>query len=381
VADGGEAVTERRVAFTAGRVVSFSAGPGMLPLPVLQQAQADLVSIPGVGASPLEVSHRGAWFTEVIAEAESNLRSLLEIPDTYRVLFMQGGATMQFHMVPANLLRSDGQADYVVTGSWGAKAAAEAMKEGAARIAWSEADVGFTRVPDTEELLESIDAAPAYVHVTTNETIQGVEFPDTPIVPDDVPLVADCSSDFLSRPIDIPRYGLLYAGAQKNAGPAGVTVAIVRDDVLSRVPDGLPTMLDYRTYAEHGSLYNTPPVFSIYVLMLVTRWLRDEIGGLEAMHARNREKAALLYDVLDELPTFYRAHAERGSRSLMNVTFRLPREGLDTVFVAEAAEQGLTELKGHRSVGGIRASIYNAMPHEGVAQLAAFMRSFARDRG
>ncbi len=375
-------MTGRRAAFTAGRVVNFSAGPGMLPLSVLEQAQADLVSIPGVGASPLEVSHRGAWFTDVIAEAEASLRSLLEIPNTYRVLFLQGGATMQFHMVPANLGHgSDRQADYVVTGSWGAKAVAEATKEGAARTAWSDADVGFTRVPDTEELLESIDAAPAYVHVTTNETIQGVEFPDTPIVPDDVRLVADCSSDFLSRPIDVPRYGLLYAGAQKNAGPAGVTVVIVRDDVLARVPDGLPTMLDYRTYAEHGSLYNTPPVFSIYVLMLVTRWLRDEIGGLEAMHAHNREKAALLYDVLDELPTFYRGHTERGSRSLMNVTFRLPSEDLDTLFVAEATEQGLTELRGHRSVGGIRASIYNAMPLEGVAQLAAFMRSFARDRG
>jgi phosphoserine aminotransferase len=363
------------------RVVNFAAGPGILPLPVLEQAQADLVSIPGVGASPLEVSHRGPWFTSVIEEAEANLRALLQIPDTHRVLFLQGGATMQFHMVAANLLRGSGRrADYVVTGSWSTKALQEASKEGPARLAWSGKQDGFTRVPGTEELLESIDASPAYVHMTTNETIQGVEFPDTPIVPDDVVLVADCSSDFLSRPMEIARHGLVFAGAQKNAGPAGVTVAVVRDDVLARIPDGLPTLLDYRTYAEHGSLYNTPPVFSIYVLMLVTRWLRDEIGGLEAMQTRNREKAALLYDVLDDLPAFYRGHAERGSRSLMNVTFRLPSEQLERDFVAEAADQKMTELKGHRSVGGIRASIYNAMPREGVEQLAAFMRSFAGAR-
>jgi phosphoserine aminotransferase len=360
------------------RVVNFSAGPGVLPVSVLEQAQADLVALPGVGASALEVSHRGAWFSDVIAEAEANLRSLLAIPDTHRVLFLQGGASMQFSMVAWNLLRGSGRrADYVLTGSWGEKALKEGAREGDVRVAWTGKDEGFTRTPGTEELLESVDPAPAYVHVTTNETIQGVEFPDTPIVPDDVVLVADCSSDILSRPVDVARYGVLYAGAQKNAGPAGLTLAVVRDDVLARIPDGLPTMLDYRTYAEHGSLYNTPPVFSIYVFLLVTRWLRDEIGGLEAMHERNREKAALVYDLLDELPEFYRGHAERGSRSLMNVTFRLPSEELEKTFVADASAQGLKELKGHRSVGGIRASIYNAMPREGVEQLAAFMRSFA----
>jgi phosphoserine aminotransferase len=360
------------------RVVNFSAGPGVLPVPVLEQAQADLVALPGVGASALEVSHRGAWFSGVLAEAEANLRALLAIPDTHRVLFLQGGASMQFSMVAANLLRASGaQADYVLTGSWGEKALHEASREGEVRVAWSDKEEGFTRAPTTEELLGSVDPAPAYVHVTTNETIQGVEFPDTPIVPDDVVLVADASSDFLSRPIDVARYGVLYAGAQKNAGPAGLTLAIVRDDVLARVPDGLPTLLDYRTYVEHGSLYNTPPVFSIYVFLLVTRWLRDDVGGLDAMLARNREKAALLYDLLDAMPAFYRGHVERGSRSLMNVTFRLPDEELERTFVEDAAAQGLAELKGHRSVGGIRASIYNAMPVAGVAQLATFMRSFA----
>jgi phosphoserine aminotransferase len=359
------------------RVFNFAAGPGILPLPVLEQARRDLVSIPGVGASPLEVSHRGAWFTSVIEEAGSNLRDLLAIPDGYHVVFCQGGASMQFSMVPMNLLRgTEATAEYVITGSWGSKAIAEAQKEGTTRIAWTGADEGFTRVPGTEELLESVGGAPAYVHVTSNETIHGVEFPTTPIVPDGVPLVADVSSDLLSRPIDIARYGLLYAGAQKNAGPAGVTVVIIRDDLLDRIPDGLPSVLDFRTYVEHGSRYNTPPVFAIYFVMLVTRWLRDEVGGLERMHARNRDKADLLYDILDEVPTFFRGHAQTDSRSLMNVTFRLPSEDLEARFLAEAAKQGLVELKGHRSVGGIRASIYNAMPREGVEALAVFMHEF-----
>ncbi len=363
------------------RIVNFSAGPGILPLPVLHQAQADLVSLPGVGASALEVSHRGAWFTGVIEEAEANLRALLRIPSSHRVLFIQGGATMQFSMVAMNLLRAVRQADYIVTGAWGAKAAAEAARVGPTRLAWSGTDEGYTRVPAAEELLGAIDAGASYVHITTNETIQGVEYPDTPIVPDAVPLVADGSSDFLARPVDIDRYAVLYAGAQKNAGPAGVTVAIVREDVLAGVSDDVPTMLDYRTYADRGSLYNTPPVFSIYVVMLVTRWLRDEIGGLAAMLEHNRAKAALLYDLLDAFPEIYRGHAERGSRSLMNVTFRLPSEDLERRFVAEAAEAGMVDLKGHRSLGGIRASIYNAMPLSGVERLAEFMRAFVATAG
>ncbi|MEP6757800.1 MAG: 3-phosphoserine/phosphohydroxythreonine transaminase [Actinomycetota bacterium] len=363
------------------RTVNFSAGPGILPLSVLRQAQTDLISLPGVGASALEVSHRGAWFTDVIAEAEANLRALLAIPATHRVLFTQGGATMQFTMVPMNLLRATGRhADFIVTGSWGAKAWTEAAKEGTARLAWTGKDEGYVRAPETDELLASINANPAYVHITTNETIQGVEYPETPIVPDDVALVADGSSDFLSRPIDVGGYAVLYAGAQKNAGPAGVTIVIVRDDALAHVPEGLPAMLDYRTYAEHGSLYNTPPVFSIYILLLVTRWLREDIGGLEAMHERNRAKAAQLYDVLDALPAFYRGHADRSSRSLMNVTFRLPTVELEHAFIAEAAAAGMVDLAGHRSVGGVRASIYNAMPLDGVERLAAFMRAFADGR-
>jgi len=361
------------------RVVNFSAGPGALPLPVLEDAQRELVSIPGVGASALEVSHRGAWFTSTIEEAESNLRELLAIPDSHRVVFCQGGATLQFSMLAMNFLRgATAPAEYVVTGSWGAKALKEAVKEGPVRIAWSGKEEGYDRVPGTDELLESLDGGP-FVHITTNETIQGVEFPSTPIVPDGISLFADTSSDFLSRPVDIANYGLLYAGAQKNAGPAGVTVAIIREDLLARIPEGLPTMLDYRTYTEHSSLYNTPPVFSIYVLALVTRWLRDEIGGLEAMHARNREEAAALYAAIDEAPDFYRGHATPDSRSLMNVTWRLPSDDLETAFVVEAAANGMIELKGHRSVGGIRASIYNSMPLEGVEMLAAFMRDF-RDR-
>ena len=360
------------------RLFNFAAGPGILPLAVLEQARDDLPALPGLGASALEVSHRGAWFTSVIEEAENNLRQLLGVPDRHHVVFCQGGASMQFSMVPMNLLRGTGAAaDHVVTGSWGAKAVTEARKEGDVRIAWTGADERFVRVPEPDELLEAVAPSPAYVHVTTNETIQGVEFPATPIVPDDVPLVADASSDFLSRPIETELFGLLYAGAQKNAGPAGVTVVIVRDDLLERIPDGLPSTLDYRTYVEHRSLYNTPPVFAIYVLMLVTRWLRDDVGGLEEMGRRNRGKAALLYDAIDAAPDFYRGHARPDSRSLMNVTFRLPSEELDAAFVSEAAERGMVELRGHRSVGGIRASIYNAMPVEGVEALSAFMRAFA----
>lgn len=360
------------------RALNFGAGPGTLPLAVLEQAQRELVSIPGVGLSPLEVSHRGAWFDQVMEEVESDLRSLLVVPPTHHVVFAQGGATMQFAMVAMNLAHL-GRPDFVVTGSWGDKAVREAERLGNARVAWSGEADGFRRVPTTEELAASLDTGAAFAHVTTNETIQGVEFPHTPIAPEGVRLVADASSDFLSRPVDVGRYAVLYAGAQKNAGPAGVTIAVVHDDVVRDAPDGIPTMLDYRTYVEHGSRYNTPPVFAIYVVGLVARWIRDEIGGLDAMLERNREKAALLYEVIDSAPGFFRGHAEEGSRSLMNVTFRLPSEELEAAFVREAADGGLVELKGHRSVGGIRASIYNAMPVEGVRALAAFMREF-RDR-
>ena len=360
------------------RVFNFAAGPATLPLPVLEQAQRDLVSLPGIGTSPLEVSHRSPWFEDVIGEAEANLRSLLAIPDSHHVVFCQGGASMQFSMVPMNLLRGDERpAAYVVTGSWGAKALKEAEKEGSTRVAWSGKDEGFIRIPRDDELRGVLDEDAAYVHITSNETIHGVEFPATPAVPPTVPLISDSSSDFLSRPVDIASHALLYAGAQKNAGPAGVTIAIVRDDLLARIPDGLPTVLDYRTYVKNRSMYNTPPVFAIYVLMLVTRWLKDVVGGLDEQLERNRQKASAVYGAIDGSEGFYRGHAEPGSRSLMNVTWRLPSEDLERRFIEEAAMLGLVELKGHRSVGGIRASLYNAMPLAGATALADFMRTFA----
>jgi phosphoserine aminotransferase len=362
------------------RVVNFAAGPATLPVPVLEEARRDLLSLPGVGISPLEISHRSSWFGEVIGEAEANLRLLLAIPDTYRVAFVQGGATMQFSMVAMNLLQgATGTAGYVLTGSWGVRALAEAGRHGRARALWDGKAGGYVRVPAPDEPEQTNGAA--YVHITANETIQGVEWPLGTEPVTDAPLVCDASSDLLSRPLDVSRYGLLYASAQKNAGPAGVTVAIVRNDLLARIPDGLPTMLDYRTYVDHGSMYNTPPVFAIYVLLLVTRWLRDDVGGLEAQLRINRAKAAVLYDAIDQSGGFYRGHAEPGSRSLMNITFRLPTEDLERTFLAEAAAQGLVELKGHRSVGGIRASIYNAMPLAGAQALAAFMRDLARRAG
>ena len=351
------------------RTWNFSAGPGAIPLPVLEQARDELLELPGAGASILEISHRSPAFEAVIDEAEANLRDLLDVPPTHRVLFLQGGASLQFSMAPMNLLRR--RAAYVVTGSWGRKAVAEARRHGEVDVVWDGGDAGYSTVPERLE-----PGAADYLHVTSNETIEGVEFPAGFEPSGDVPLVCDGSSDFLSRPIPLDRYGLLYAGAQKNAGPAGLAVALLREDLLEHLPDGLPTMLDYRTFTEHRSLYNTPPVFAVYVLLLVTRWLRDDVGGLERMHAANREKAALLYEAIDASEGFYRGHAAPEARSLMNVTFRLPDEERERAFVSEASSNGLAELRGHRSVGGIRASIYNAMPTEGVRELRAFMDAF-----
>ncbi len=356
------------------RVWNFSAGPGVLPLPVLEEAQRDLLALPEVGMSVLEISHRSEWFDAILDETERNLRQLLNIPEGYHVLFLQGGASLQFAMVPMNLL-GDGSADYIVSGSWGEKAFQEAQKLGKARLAWNGKAERYTRVPSPNEL--ELDPNARYVHFTSNETIQGVEFQSEPPV-GEVPLVCDMSSDFLSRPVDIGRYALLYAGAQKNAGPAGVTVVIVRDDLLERLPDNLPTMLDYRVQAQNRSVYNTPPVFAIYIVMLVSRWLLNTIGGLERMHQINREKASLLYDAIDRSEGFYQGHAHPECRSLMNVTWRLPNEELEKEFLKEAQANDLYELKGHRSVGGCRASIYNAMPIEGVRALQEFMLDFAR---
>lgn len=355
------------------RVYNFSAGPATLPLSVLEEAQAELLSYQGSGMSVLEMSHRSKWIGEVFENAEENLRTLLEIPKNYHVLFLQGGARLQFAMIPLNFLPEKASSDYILTGSWGKYAIEEAEQQGKVRLAWSGKEDNFIRVPQSNEL--DLDGEAAYVHFTSNETIQGVQFRTEPDV-GDVPLICDMSSDFISRPLPVDRYAMIYAGAQKNAGPAGVTLVIIRDDMLERIPSGLPKMLDYRTHVEKRSLYNTPPVFAVYLVSLVTKWLRNEIGGLAAIDKRNQEKADRLYGIIDASEGYYRGHAHVESRSLMNVTWRLPNEELEKKFLSEATEAGLCELKGHRSVGGIRASIYNAMPREGVEALVSFMEAF-----
>jgi phosphoserine aminotransferase len=360
----------------SGRIYNFSAGPATLPLSVLEEAQRDFVNYKGAGMSVLEMSHRSKVYDGIIKQAEADMRELLGIPENYKVLFLQGGASLQFSMVPMNLLPTGGSADYVVTGSWSKGAVKEAKKLGGVNVAASTEAGNFTRVPRDDEY--SFDANAAYVHYTSNETIHGVEFAGEPEV-GDVPLVCDASSDFMSRPIAVSKYGLIYAGAQKNIGPAGLTVVIVRDDLLSRRPDNLATMLDYKVHAEKESLYNTPPAFAIYVCGLVMKWLKD-LGGLDAIQKINEEKAGVLYDAIDATE-FYRGHAEAGSRSLMNVTFRLPNEDLEKKFAAEATAAGFDGLKGHRSVGGLRASIYNAFPTDGVRALVDFMREFERVNG
>lgn len=358
------------------RIFNFSAGPAVLPVPVLEEAQRDMLSLPGVGMSVMEISHRSKTFDEIFARAESGLRDLLKIPGNYQVLFLQGGASLQFSMVPMNFLPADGSADYVITGSWGKKALKEAKKIGGVNVAATMADGGFTRVPLREEM--SLNPHAAYVHITSNETIEGVVWNREPNV-GDVPLVCDSSSDILSRAIDVERYALIYAGAQKNMGPSGVTLVILRDDLLQRVPENLPTMLDFRTHVENKSLYNTPNTWGIYILSLVCKWLQEK-GGLAVMERENEEKAKLVYDAIDATD-FYRGHADIDCRSTMNVTFRLPAEDLEKKFVSEATAQGLDGLKGHRSVGGIRASIYNAFPRAGVEALVSFMKDFERRNG
>ena len=358
------------------RIFNFSAGPAIMPLPVLEEAQRDLLALPGVGMSVMEISHRSATFDEIIQGAEAGLRELLNIPKDYAVLFLQGGASLQFAMVPMNFLSLDESADYIVTGSWGKKAVKEAQKFGTVDLAANMADGGFTRVPSQHEI--HLNPSAAYVHITSNETIEGVEWKAEPDV-GDVPLVSDSSSNILSRPISVEKYGIIYAGAQKNMGPSGVTLVIIRDDLLKRIPDSLHTMLDYRTHVENKSLYNTPNTWGIYIIGLVCQWLREK-GGLAAMQRENEEKAALLYDAIDATD-FYRGHADADSRSTMNVTFRLPSEELEKKFTLEATAQGLDGLKGHRSVGGIRASIYNAFSLEGVAALLSFMKEFERKNG
>jgi phosphoserine aminotransferase len=355
------------------RIFNFSAGPAVLPLPVLEEAQRDMLGLPGVGMSVMEISHRSKTFDEIYGRAETGLRELLGIPDNYHVLFLQGGASLQFSMIPMNFLPAEASADYVITGSWGKKALKEAKRAGATNVAATMADGGFTRVPGVDEL--KLHPKAAYVHITTNETIEGVEWKQEPEV-GSVPLVADASSDILSHPIPVDKYSLVYAGAQKNIGPSGVTLVIMRDDLLQRIPDGLHTMLDYRTHVENKSLYNTPNTWGIYIISLVCKWLQEK-GGLEAMHRENEKKAQLIYDAIDATD-FYRGHADHDSRSIMNVTFRLPTEELEKKFTSEATARGMDGLKGHRSVGGVRASIYNAFPLNGVEALVAFMNEFEK---
>jgi phosphoserine aminotransferase len=359
------------------RADNFNAGPAALPLPVLQRARDELLNFAGTGMSVLEMSHRSKTYEAVQQRAEALLRQLLDIPSDYRVLFLQGGASLQFAMVPLNFLPPGRTAAYVRTGSWSEKAEAEAAKIGQVRVAASTEDGGYRRIPDVSEL--QWDPEDAYVHITSNNTIEGTQwqqFPDT----GSVPLVADMSSDILSRPIPVERFGLIYAGAQKNLGPSGVTVVIVRDAWLETARRDLPTMLRYDVHAKHGSLYNTPPTFAIYLLGLVLEWVRDQ-GGVAAMQVQNEEKARIVYEAIDQSDGFYAGHAEPNSRSRMNVTFRCPTPDLDKRFAAEAAEAGLVGLAGHRSVGGLRASLYNAVTVESCARLAEFMHDFRRRMG
>jgi phosphoserine aminotransferase len=363
----------------ADRVFNFSPGPAVLPEAAILAAQKDLLALPGVGMSVMEISHRSKPFDAILSETRQLLTDLIGIPSGYTMLFLQGGASLQFSMVPMNFLRGTGKpADYIITGTWGGKGREEAVKEGAVNIAWDGKANNYDRLPTASDLKLSANAA--YTHVTSNETIQGVQFASDPAF-GSAPLICDASSDFMCRPIDMAKYDLLYACAQKNAGIAGVTVVLIKNEFLERGASGLPSTLDYKLIAKNDSLYNTPPVFAIYMLMLVCRWLKNDIGGLAAMQKRNADKAKLLYDVLDRQSGFYKGHAKPECRSLMNVTFRLPNEELEAKFISEAKTHRLIDLKGHRSVGGIRASIYNAMPVEGVKTLAQFMTDFAAKNG
>ncbi|ROQ92033.1 3-phosphoserine/phosphohydroxythreonine transaminase [Desulfosoma caldarium] len=358
------------------RIYNFNPGPATLPLPTLEEAREALVNYKGSGMSILEISHRSALFEEVLQSAIARVKRLLGLDDRYVVLFMQGGASLQFALVPMNLASDAAPVDYVDTGTWSTKAIKEARILGKnVRVVASSEDKEFTYIP--ENIPINTDAA--YLHITSNNTIRGTQYRSFPYA-GSVPLVSDMSSDIFSRVFDPAPFGLIYAGAQKNVGPAGVTLVIVRKDMLERTPANLPTMLKYTTHAEKNSLYNTPPCFAIYMVDLMLKWLEEDIGGLAKMEAINREKAALLYDYMDS-QDFYRGTARPDSRSWMNVTFRLPSADLEKKFIDEAQKAGLGGLKGHRSVGGCRASIYNAMPIQGVRALVEFMKDFATRNG
>lgn len=358
------------------RAYNFSAGPATLPLPVLERAQNELTDYQGSGMSVMEMSHRSPEFMEIIQSAEADLRSLMRIPVNYKVLFLQGGASTQFAMVPLNLLSRTHHADYVNTGSWSKKAIAEAKRYGAINVIASSEDKNFSYIPQLTPGMFSANAD--YVHITTNNTIYGTCFPEIPDT-GNVPLVADMSSNILSQHYDITKFGLIYAGAQKNIGPAGVTIVIIRDDLLGKAMEVTPTMLNYQTHTEADSMFNTPPCYSIYIAGLVFKWLIKN-GGVDAMERRNREKADLLYDFLDNSGLF-KGTVSKESRSIMNIPFVTGSDELDAKFIKEASARNLKTLKGHRSVGGMRASIYNAMPKEGVEALVEFMKEFESKNG
>ncbi|CQR45978.1 Phosphoserine aminotransferase [Paraliobacillus sp. PM-2] len=358
------------------RVYNFSAGPSMLPLPVLEKAQKELLNYQGSGMSVMELSHRSSFFTEIITEAEKLLRELMSIPDNYKVLFLQGGASQQFAMLPMNLLIKNKKADFVHTGSWSKKAVAEAKKFGDIRTIASSEDKNFTYIPNI--LPNMIDPEADYLHITMNNTIEGTVFTEIPDTTN-VPIVTDMSSNILSEEIDVSKFGVIYAGAQKNIAPAGLTVVIIREDLIGNAPTHTPTMLNYETHSNSGSLYNTPPTFAIYMAKLVFEWIRD-LGGLKVMEKMNQEKASLLYQCIDESKLFTSPVAKK-DRSLMNVPFVSVNgdKELEAKFIKAAQAEGLETLKGHRSVGGMRASIYNAMPKQGVEKLVAFINKFEKD--
>ena len=360
------------------RIYNFSAGPAMLPLPALKKAQEEMLNYNNSGMSVMEMSHRSKPFEEIIGAAEANLRQLLNIPSNYKVLFLQGGASLQFAMLPMNLAKGK-SADYIVNGTWSKTAMGQGKTQTTVRACWDGSADNFVRTPEDSEL--DLDPNAAYVYHCCNETIQGVQFQKAPKTPDGVPLLCDASSDFLHKPIDVNDYGCIFACAQKNIGPAGVTIVVMREDLLERVPEGLPSMLDYKLQDSKGSMHNTPPTFAIYMVKLVTDWLINDIGGLAKMYEINKRKAAMLYDVIDNSNGFYIGHAKKECRSIMNVPFRMQTPETDAKFIAEAAQNGLCTLKGHRSVGGCRASIYNAMPEEGVIALRDFMLEFQKNNG
>ena len=359
------------------RIYNFSAGPAILPTEVLEKAQSELLSLNGIGMSVMEISHRSKHFEPILESAKQGLRELLNIPNNYQILFLQGGASLQFAQIPMTFLSNSTSADYIVNGAWSEKAVKEAKKFGNVNVVFSSKESGYKSVPNQEDLRFSENAE--YIHYCSNETIDGIEF-KYDLDGGNVPVICDASSNILSKPIDVSKYAMIYAGAQKNIGPSGVTLVIIRDDLIEKVPKNLPAMLDYRNFAENGSMPNTPNTWGIYLISLVCDWLKAK-GGVAAMAKLNEQKAKVLYDAIDSSDGYFRGHAEREARSLMNVTFRLPSEDLEKKFCAEAATQGLDGLKGHRSVGGIRASIYNAFPIEGVERLVEFMQDFNEKNG